>query len=92
MDFLFEPPFWALLAASLAAWAAVALLRPIGRIRLAALLTVWATSTGTTGMLYGAVPAIISAAVTLLAGLAMLLAVLVLSGVKSMPNRRFEER
>ena len=92
MDFLFEPAFWTLLAASLTAWSSTAFLRPIGRIRLASLLTVWIAATGTTGLLYGAVTAIISAIASLLAGLAMLSAVLVWSGVKSMPNRRFEER
>ncbi len=92
MEALFETAFWMLLGASLSAWAAAALLRPIGTVRLASLMVVWLSATGTTGVLYGTVPALVSGAASLLAGVAMFAASLVWSGVKSMPNRRFEER
>lgn len=92
MAFLFEPAFWMLLAASLSSWASVAFMRSIGKLRFAALLTIWIAATVCTGLLYGIFSALISAAISLVAGMVMLLAGLVWSGVKSMPNQRFEDR
>ncbi len=92
MNFLFEPAFWALFVASLSAWANAAFTRSVGRIRAVALLVVWAGASGTTGLLYGSFPAIISAACSLTTGIFLIVASLVWTGVKSMPKRRFEER
>jgi hypothetical protein len=92
MNFLFEPAFWMLLFASLSAWANAALTRSAGPIRVASLLAVWAGASGTTYLLYGVLPAIISAACSFLVGIILIVASLVCSGVTSMPKRRFEER
>jgi len=92
MNFLFEPSFWMLLAASLSAWTSLALLRSIGKIRMAAALTVWTAATGTTFLICGGFAATLSAALSVVAGGSLLIGSLIRSGVKSMPNRRFEER
>jgi multidrug transporter EmrE-like cation transporter len=92
MNFLFEPAFWVLLVASLSAWANAALTRSVGRIRGAALFAVWAGASGTTYLLFGILPAVISAACSSLVGIILIVASIVWSGVKSMPKRRFEER
>jgi len=92
MIFISEPAYWMLLAASLSACCAAAFMQRICRIRGAALLSVFAGASGTTWLLFGPIAAIISASFSAAIGLVLLIASLVRSGIRSMPNSRFEER
>jgi hypothetical protein len=92
MNFTLEPPYWLLLLTALIAAISPSCMRRIGRTRAIALLVAWAGAEGTSWALYGSAPALISTGLSLLAGGVALVASLVWSGVKSMPNRRFEER
>jgi hypothetical protein len=92
MTFLDEPAFWALFVAALSASATPSMLRKAGGARLVSLLSVWSGATATTGLLYGSTATLISAALSITAGIVLLIASLILSGLKSMPNKRFEKR
>lgn len=92
MIFYLEPTWWALFLASLTACGAGALMRSIGWMRALALLSVWAGATGTSSLICGTFPALLSAGLSALAGAILLAVSIVWSGVKSMPKRRFEER
>lgn len=92
MKFYLEPTFWVLATASLTACGSIAFMRTIGRVHAIATLLVWACGTGTVYLLYGTFPAFLTAAFSLLVGALLMVASLTWSGVRSMPNRRFEER
>lgn len=92
MNFYLEPTYWVLLASSLTACVSISFMRTIGRVRAAAVVTVWASSTGTIYILYGPFPALFAAGCSLVAGAALMIASMAWSGVKSMPNQRYEDR
>lgn len=92
MKFYLEPTFWVLATASLTACGSVAFMRTIGRIHAISILIVWACATGTVFLLYGTFPALLTAACSLLVGALLMIASLTWSGIRSMPNRRFEDR
>lgn len=92
MSFLREPAFWALFIVALSAAATPSMLRKIGRTRTVSLLSVWCGAIATTFLLYGSTATFMSAALSLFMGVLLLLSSLIRSGLKSMPNRRFEER
>jgi len=52
----------------------------------------WVSACSATCLLFGTMPAILSAIVSLVWGVTLLIASLIRSGVKSMPNNRFENR
>lgn len=89
---LADPLFWLLTAASLATAAAPALPRPVGKRKAIAIAALWATISGISVTLFGVLPALASALFSLLSGALLLAASLVFSGIRSMPNRRYEER
>jgi hypothetical protein len=87
-----EPVFWALALAALTAAGSTSFMRRIGKPRLISLLTVWAGSVASILLLYGTIPAVLTASVTGTAGGLLLIISLIRSGISSMPNQRYEER
>lgn len=92
MNVLHEPIFWLFAAACLAISSIPSLLRSIDRRKAAIIVTLWAMACGTIYILFGTIPAIISALCSAVWGAFLLAASLIRSGVKSMPNNRFENR
>ncbi|HHE32795.1 MAG TPA: hypothetical protein ENL07_09300 [Chlorobaculum parvum] len=89
---LTEPLFWILTAASLATASAPALMRSISKTKAIAITAIWAILTGSSAFFFGLLPALATALVSLLLGLLLFALSLVISGIKSMPNQRFEDR
>ncbi len=92
MNFLNQPIFWLLAAACIAISSIPSRLRSIDRKKAALIATLWASACGATYLLYGTLPAILSATCSAVWGTLFLTASLIRSGVKSMPNNRFENR
>jgi uncharacterized membrane-anchored protein len=92
MSFLHEPAFWLLAAAAFAISSIPSMMRSIGKKRIASIVLLWVTACSATCLLFGTLPAILSAIASLVWGAMLLAASLIRSGVKSMPNNRFENR
>lgn len=87
-----EPLYWLLSAATLATAATPAFLRSISKTQTVAITALWLTLCTVTLLMFNLLPALATTLVSLLTGIVLLAASLVFSGIKSMPNQRFEER
>lgn len=92
MSLMHEPVFWILTAACMAISSIPSMMRTIRKMRIILIAMLWLGICGATYMLFGALPAIISAVASVVWGTLLLIASLILSGLKSMPNNRFENR
>ena len=92
MTLLHEPAYWLLSAGCLCVASIPALMRSIGKMRLIAIVALWLALCAATLWRFGAMPALWATLLSGLWGLLLLIASLIFSGIKSMPNQRFEER
>lgn len=89
---LHEPIYWLLTASSAATAATPAFLRSISKAKAVTIALLWTTLCGITIIMFGLTPGLTTALFSLLIGLLLSVASLVMSGIKSMPNQRFEDR
>jgi len=92
MTILHEPAYWLLTAGCLSVASIPALMRSIGKMRISAIAALWLALCATTFWRFGAMPALATTLISGLWGVVLLIASLIFSGIKSMPNKRFEER
>lgn len=92
MNILHEPSYWLLLAGCLCVASLPALMRKIARARAIAIITLWLSLCIATIWQFGLLPGLATALISGVWGVILLVASLIFSGIKSMPNRRFEER
>jgi len=92
MNVLHEPAFWLLAAVAFAMSSIPSTMRSIGKKRITSIVLLWGSACIAICLLFGTLPALLSAIVSLVWGAMLLIASLIRSGVKSMPNNRFENR
>lgn len=89
---LHEPIYWLLAASSIATAATPAFLRSISKTKAVTIALFWTSLCGITLIMFGLIPGLATVIFSLLIGLLLFAASLVMSGIKSMPNQRFEDR
>jgi len=92
MNFLNEPIYWFLTAGCLGVASIPALVRTISRMRVIAIVMLWLAICTVTLTRFGLLPALATALISGVWGVLLLIASLIFSGIRSMPNQRFEER
>jgi hypothetical protein len=92
MTLLHDPAYWLLTTGCLCAASIPALTRSIGKMRLIAIAALWLALCAATFWRFGAMPALATTLISGAWGVVLLVASLIFSGIKSMPNQRFEER
>lgn len=92
MDFLYEPIWWMLTGGCVAIASSPAFLRSIDKTRALVILSLWLVGCTATLLRFGLLPAGVTTVISALLGMLLLGGSLVLSGIRSMPNQRFEER
>lgn len=92
MEFLTEPGWWMLTAACTGAASLPGIVRSIGKRTALAILALWIVLCAAVLLRFSLVPTIATAALSGLIGTLFLIASLIFSGIRSMPNQRFEER
>jgi len=89
---LHEPLYWLLTAGCLSVASLPALMRSIAKARAIAIVALWLALCAATIWKFGLLPGVATALISGLWGVILLVASLIFSGIKSMPNQRFEER
>ena len=89
---LHEPIYWLLTASSVATAATPAFLHSISKAKAITIVLLWTTFCGITLIMFGLIPGLATALFSMIIGLLLLAVSLVMSGIKSMPNQRFEDR
>jgi len=92
MTILHEPAYWILTAGCVCIASIPALMRSIGKMWLIAIVALWLGLCAATLWRFGVLPALATTLISGVWGVMLLIASLLFSGIKSMPNRRFEER
>ena len=92
MTLLHEPAYWLLLAGCLGVASIPALMRSIGKMRLVAIAALWLALCAATLWRFGAMAGVVTTLISGAWGAVLLVTSLLFSGIKSMPNQRFEER
>jgi len=92
MNILHEPSYWLLSAGCLCTASLPALMRKIAKARAIAVVALWLALCAATLWRFGVMPGVATTLISGAWGVILLIASLIFSGIKSMPNRRFEER
>jgi hypothetical protein len=92
MNIPHEPAYWLLSAGCLCAASIPALMRKIGKARAVAIVALWLALCIATIWQSGLLPGLATTLISAVWGVMLLVASLIFSGIKSMPNQRFEER
>lgn len=87
-----EPAYWLLSASCLCVASLPALMRKIPRARAIAVVSLWLALCIATIWQSGLLPGLATTLISGVWGVILLATSLIFSGIKSMPNRRFEER
>ncbi|MGC8773652.1 MAG: hypothetical protein ACP5R6_00050 [Chlorobaculum sp.] len=92
MTILHEPAYWFLTAGCLCIASIPALMRSIAKGKAIAIVALWLALCITTLWQFGLLPGLATTLISAVWGVMLLVASLIFSGIKSMPNQRFEER
>jgi hypothetical protein len=92
MEFLHDPIYWTVAAVCAATASTPALLRSIGKMKAITIAVLWLAGCAAAMLRSGLLPGLAVMAASGLLGILLLAGSLIRSGIKSMPNKRFEER
>lgn len=92
MNIPHEPAYWLLSAGCLCVASLPAMMRKITKARAIAIAALWLALCIATIWQFGLLPGLATALISGLWGAILLAASLIFSGIRSMPNQRFEER